>query len=69
MRMEVEPPRAESRACTLKRFGAQAWFLHVLRRACLRRSGSRLREARASAGVGRSRRQAEPSEAHPTTLV
>ena len=30
-------------------------------RPCLRRSGSRLREAPASAGVGRSRRQAEAS--------
>jgi hypothetical protein len=30
-----------------------------IRATCLRRSGSRLREAPASAGVGRSRRQAE----------
>ena len=51
------------------RYGTQAWLLHMLRRACLRRSGSRLREARASAGVGRSRRQAKPSEAYPTALM
>jgi len=57
MRMgEVEPPHAETRACTPKcllspnrlragrRYGTQAWFLHMLRRA-------------------------EPSEAYPTTLV
>ena len=49
--------------------GLKPVLLHMLRRACLHRSGSRLREARASAGVGRSRRQAEPSEAHPTALL
>jgi molybdopterin synthase sulfur carrier subunit len=49
--------------------GLKPVLLHKLRRACLRRSGSRLREAPASAGVGRSRRQAEPSEAHTTALL
>ena len=37
--------------------------------ACLRRSGSRLREAPASAGVGRSRRQAVRGEAFGLPFV
>jgi hypothetical protein len=31
-KVPVWSPTGKARACTLKRFGAQAWYLHVLRR-------------------------------------
>jgi len=46
---------------------------HQIPSTCFRRSGSRLREARASAGVGRSRRQAKfqtnPNDRNPKSQM